>query len=284
MKTLVVAHVYYPELWSELSDCIRNIDEPKDVIVSYVDERSVEEARRGMPMAKFLLCENRGYDIGPFLKVLQLVDLSNYDLVVKLHTKRDIACAWWKVIGYARLNGSAWRNYLLAFVKTSEAWRKTVSRFENPTVGMVADRHVILTREDAKRDKYVESFDLAVCELNERMQIPANGDGRFVGGTMFAVRASLLQPFATESFAAESFDLSVGHEVETRAHVIERMLGLAVGGQGLCVEGFDGSFRWWRFRQAVARFVWDSRLTERRRSIRICGINVYHKRLEEVLS
>lgn len=284
MRTLVIAHVYYPELWLELSDCIRNIDDPKSVIVTYVDESSVIAARRDFPEASFLLCENRGYDIGPFLKALQSVDLSKYELVVKLHTKRDITCAWWKVVGYARLNGSAWRDYLLAFVKTPEAWRKTVSRFVNPTVGMVADRHMILTREDAKKDMYVESFDLAVHELNERMQIPANREGRFVGGTMFAVRASLLQPFVTEFFASESFDLSVGHEVETRAHVIERMFGLAIGGQGLRVEGFDGSFRWWRLRQAFARFVWDNRLTERRRSIRICGINFYHKRLKEVLT
>lgn len=282
MKTLVIAHVYYPELWPELSGCIHNINGQKNVVVTYVDKSSVIAARRDFPDAKFLFCENRGYDIGPFLKALQAVDLSKYDLVVKLHTKRNITCACWKVIGYARVNGSAWRDYLLAFVKTPEAWRKTVSCFMNPAVGMVADRHMILTREDAKKDKYVESFDSAVCELNERMQIPANRDGRFVGGTMFAVRASLLQPFATETFSSEVFDLSVGHEVETRAHVIERMFGLAVCGQGLRVEGFDGSFRWWRFRQAFARFVWDSRMTERRRSIRICGINVYHKRLEEV--
>lgn len=279
MKVLVVVHVFYPELWPELAECIRNIGERTDIVVTYVDEAAVVRARHDFPAAKFLPCANSGYDVAPFLAALRSVDLAAYDLVVKLHTKRDIVCPWWKVVGYTRLNGSAWRDHLLAFVKTPSAWVKTVARFSDPSVGMVADRHVILTRRDAKKGEYVETFDAAVRELNERFGIPADGRGRFVGGTMFAVRAALVRPFAAEALASDAFAASAGHEIETRAHVFERMFGLAVGGQGLRVEGFDGSFGWWRLRQAVRRFFWDSRLTERRRSIRICKITVYRRRL-----
>lgn len=282
MKTLVIAHVFYPQLWSELAECIRNVGEPKDVVITYIDETAVAQARCDFPSAKFIPCANRGYDVGPFLKALQASDLSAYDLVVKLHTKRDIVCPWWKVVGYARLNGGAWRDHLLAFVKTPDAWKRTWTRFRDPSIGMVADRHVILTRRDAKKGEYVETFDAAVRELNEKFGIPADGRGRFVGGTMFAVRAALLRPFAAEVLAPDAFVASAGHEIETRAHVFERIFGLAVGGQGLSVEGFDGSFRWWRIAHAIGKFIWDSRLTERRRSVRICGITVYIKHLQEV--
>ena len=279
MKVLVIVHVFYPDLWPELADCIRNIGDC-DLVVTYVDEASVASARRDFPAARFVLCENRGYDVGPFLKALRASDLPAYDLVVKLHTKRDIVCPWWKVVGYARLNGSAWRDYLLAFVKTPDAWKRTRTRFRDPSVGMVADRHVILTRRDAKRGEYVETFDAAARELNVRLGIPADRHGRFAGGTMFAARAALLQPFVALPFATEAFAESRGHDVETRAHVLERMFGLAVGGQGQRVEGFDGSFRLWRIAHAIGRFIWDSRLTERRRSVRICGITVYIRRLQ----
>ena len=42
MKTLVVAHVYYPQLWPELAACVRNIDGGRDLVITYVDEATVQ--------------------------------------------------------------------------------------------------------------------------------------------------------------------------------------------------------------------------------------------------
>ena len=280
MKTLVIAHVFYPQLWRELADCIRNIDEPKDLIVTYVDDTAIVQARRDFPSATFLRCENRGYDIWPFLKAIQSVCLAKYDLVVKLHTKRDIDLPRKAEVGYTMLNGSRWRDYLLAFVKTSEAWSKTVARFADSSIGMVADRHVVFRRCDAKREAHGGSFDAAVRELNEKWGIPAKRSGRFVGGTMFAVRALILARLVMHRFHPEMFGASGGHENETYAHVVERMFGLIVMGLGLRVDGFDGSVAWRRFWAALGKFFFDSRRTERRRSVRICGVTVYIRRYE----
>lgn len=280
MRVLVIAHVFYPELWPELAGCIRNIG-ACDLAVTYVDEASVAQARRDFPAARFLLCENRGYDVWPFLKAVQSVDLGKYDLVVKLHTKRDIDLPRKAEVGYTVLNGSRWRDHLLAFVKTPEAWAKAVARFADPSVGMVADRHVVFLRRDARREAHGGSFDAAVRELNEKWGIPAKRNGRFVGGTMFAVRAPILARLVSHPFSAGLFGTSGGHENETYAHVLERMLGLVVSGLGYRVEGFDGSVAVRRFWAAVGKFFFDSRRTERRRSIRICRITVYLRRLRE---
>ena len=279
MKALVIAHVFYPQLWPELADCIRNVGSC-DLVVTYVDESSVVAARRDFPAARFLLCENRGYDIWPFLKAVQTSDLSAYDLIVKLHTKRDIDLPRKAEVGYTVLNGSRWRDRLLAFVKTPEAWAKTVARFADPSIGMVADRHVVFRRCDAKREAHGGSFDAAVRELNEKRGIPAKRNGRFVGGTMFAVRAPILARLVSHPFSPEMFGASGGHENETFAHVVERMFGLIVSGLGFRVEGFDGSVACRRFWAALGKFFFDSRRTERRRSIRICGVTVYIRRYE----
>lgn len=279
MKTLVIAHVFYPQLWPELAACIRNVSEPKELVVTYVEEEAVEAARRDFPAARFLRCENRGYDIWPFLKALKSVELAKCDLVVKLHTKRDIVCEKRNVVGHTLLNGSRWRDHLLGFVKTPEAWERTVEKFGNPKVGLVADRHVIFFRRDALKEQYCESFDEAVRMLNEEWSIPARRSGRFVGGTMFAARAAALRPFAERPFAAEMFGASGGHDKETFAHVLERMLGLATEGQGYRVVAFNGSVFWRRIGHIVGKFFFDSRRSERRRSIRICRITVYLKRL-----
>ena len=82
MKTLVVVHVYYPQLWSELAACVRNSDGERDLVVTYVDEAAVQGVRRDFPEARFLKCENRGYDIWPFIAALQSSALAAYDSIV----------------------------------------------------------------------------------------------------------------------------------------------------------------------------------------------------------
>ena len=69
-RTLVVIHLYYPQLWKELLECVWSIDGEKDVLVTYGDESAVAEARRDLPEARFIRCENRGFDVWPFLFAL----------------------------------------------------------------------------------------------------------------------------------------------------------------------------------------------------------------------
>ena len=92
MKTLCIVHVFYPDFWPEIASCLRNVEDPMDLVVTYVDETKgiPEMVRRDFPSAKFLLCENRGFDIWPFLKALQAVNLQDYSVLIKLHTKRDV--------------------------------------------------------------------------------------------------------------------------------------------------------------------------------------------------
>ena len=282
MNVTAIVHVYYPELWPELAVCIRNLGPDTRLIVTYGigNDKAVEAARRDFPRADFVACENRGYDIWPFLKALKLVDFATCDLIVKLHTKRDIDLPRKTEVGYTVLNGSRWRDRLLAFVRTPEAWARTLRRFaEDPDVGLVAARELIFTRRDAERPEMAASYDRAGDFVREKLHLELPHKGGFVGGTMFAVRSSLYRPLADYPFAADMFEVSQGHDTETFAHVVERLFGLVVAAQGKRVVGFNGSRVAYRLRGAIAKFFFDSRLTKRRRSIRICGILVYRKKL-----
>ncbi len=247
MRLLAVVHVFYRELWPELLTCIRNLGENCEVIVTHVDEAAVAQARRDLPAARFVLCENRGFDIWPFLSVLREADLDRYDAVVKLHTKRDIDFGFDFRFNGCHFNGPAWRERLLSFCRTPDAWRRTVRQLARADVGMVAERHVIVGRRHVPWAHAERAFDLACAEL------PGLGGacgvspsrGRYVAGTMFAAKAEPLRLLLRRGFAADLFPVSAHVRPDDcqYAHVVERLMGLAVGACGMRIAAFNG-WRW----------------------------------------
>lgn len=260
MRLAVLVHVFYPDFWPQLATCIRNLSGEIDLWVTYVDETAVRQARADFPAAHFLACENRGFDIWPFLKVLKGLDLDRYDLVVKLHTKRNVNVPFDMVFNHCRFNGSAWREHLLSFCSSARAWRRTLRRFGDPKIGLVADRHVLIGRNSvpppARRpDGSLIGNDTRVCfdEAAEEIASLVGGSGRpdlsralFAAGTMFVIRPTPLKLLLKRAFVPEMFDppdqvRQDGIARHQYAHRVERMLGLCVYAQGLRAEANNGS-------------------------------------------
>ncbi len=281
MKTLVVVHVYYSQLWPELAACVRNVDGARDLVITYGDEAAVADARRDFPEARFLKCENRGFDIWPFFLALQAVGLDGYDCVVKLHTQRDIKTDRDWVFNNCRFNHAAWRNHLLAFCRTPESWGETARRLMRSGVGMVADRHVIVRRRDFPWKEVRACFDDAVAEIRT---IPGcrpfdAGAAQYVSGTMFACRPEPLRFLLKRVFSGEMFDVS-SHERDGTilyAHRVENLFGLAVSATGLRIEAFSGSLWWRRIYAPLLRVVCRVKETRNRRMVKVFGLPVWWK-------
>ena len=120
-KFLVIAHVYYHDLWYLLDRCIQNLPKDSfDLIVtttSNIEELS-SKVKEHSPNAKVELCENRGYDIWPFIKVLKSVKLDEYEFLIKLHTKRDMGKIVAIIDNKYFFRGQYWRNMLLSFISS----------------------------------------------------------------------------------------------------------------------------------------------------------------------
>lgn len=245
MRTAVIVHVFYPQFWPELAQCIRNIGGDREIFVTYSDEASVAGARRDFPNARFVLCENRGYDVWPFLRVMQTLDLGDYDCIVKLHTKRDVEETRGYHFNHVKFYGPVWRNHLLAFVRTPEAWMRTLRKLSRPDVGMVADRHVVMRRNDVKWERTRASFDAAAGFLGIDPEA-ARRNGQYVAGSMFVARPAAFLPLLEKPLEAKMFEPPKGHLTETFAHVLERAMGLSVAAAGLRLAAFNGSLFWRR--------------------------------------
>ena len=120
---LAVCHVYYPEMWAELKDCLRSIEGAYDLYVTAPEQNAGLEpdVKAFKADAHFEVVENKGYDVAPFIHVLKQVDLDKYGLLVKLHTKRDIRKGY---ANFRDLDGSLWRDHLLSFIRTKEVFAK----------------------------------------------------------------------------------------------------------------------------------------------------------------
>lgn len=285
MKTLCIVHVFYPDFWPEIVSCLRNIDGPLDLVVTYVDDSKgiPEMVRRDFPEAKFVLCENRGFDIWPFLKALKTVDLSGYSVLVKLHTKRDVKRGGRPLVfNHCDFAESAWREYLLGFIRDKESWSATMARLSQPGVGMVADRHVIMRRTDTPWFNTRRSMDAAVDFVQKLYGVPVPGNPQFVAGTMFAARPAIFARLLARGWSADDFSESVRDGTEQIAHKMERVLGVVVSAEALRIDSPHGDLARWRMgvsiRDALAaavRFVWSDSMVNGRRIAKFMGISVY---------
>lgn len=221
------AHVFYPELWPELANCIKNF-ENHDIALYVTTPHAGDDIRERIfaefPFANYRVLENRGYDVGPFMEVLNSLDLSNYDFIVKLHTKRD----WDGWFNSMYVHGGKWRNWLLDFCKTKENLERTLSVFNtNFDVGAVANPNVIVTHGDyLEKESVKERAKLLI----EKIGLPS-ATRCFIGGTMFICRATLLKPLQN-SCVLSDFSPVKKHELATLAHVYERALGYIITAQG----------------------------------------------------
>lgn len=264
-RIVCIAHVHYPDLWPELAACMKiALKGGGDAIITYSDESSVRQARADLPDARFVRCENVGFDIWPFLKVLGEIDLSGYTYVVKLHTKRDVPPEPRIEFNGMDCTGPAWRNELLSFVSTPEAWRASLAKIAEPEVSAVAGLRCILRRRDVPMQPTRAAFDRAL-ELARAIGLdPA--DPQFVGGTMFIMRAECLRPLQGR-WRASDFSAPQGHETRTLAHLVERIIGFCACGGGRISDPFGALARyrrkvfWLRCLRGVVRFAWQAKRT-----------------------
>lgn len=281
-KILVHCHVYYPHMWAELKNYIQNIaPHPFDLYVTLVEKHSdiIDDVKRTFPNAKVEIVENRGYDIGPFIHVLNQVDLDDYEYVIKIHSKgtSDKGCRLY--INGVRLTQKLWHRFLLeGILRSPKFFQKIMSRFEeNPKLGMVGAKKLITSD-----DKVSEQLRSDIEKQMKEMGFAKPKEIRFIAGTMFMCRAKLLNPikskFMLHDFAPTDGSVKDG----TLAHVLERVLGTSVIAQGYEIQGYDCNlFMILRgIELSLRRFIYQSKVTNNgSHLVKICKLPIYSKKI-----
>ncbi len=228
-RVLVIAHVYYPEIWPELADRIKRIPVPHDIVVTLVDGHSaglVDEIVSDFPRAVIETQPNQGRDIWPLVHVAELGLIGDYDAVLKLHTKRSPH----------RLDGDAWRERLLdGLCPSPEGIELILDLLRRDTrVGMVAPAGAVLGRE------FWGANAPLIDALAARTGIPVDPEAVwFPGGSMFWSRPGPLNRLRKAGLTIDDFEHDSVSVDRTTAHAVERFLGALVVDADQIVIGAD---------------------------------------------
>lgn len=224
MKVLVHLHIYYYDQMIYFLYKLSNI--------SGCDwELFITEARHDPEIEKvfcrlgtrvhYIETGNRGYDIWPFIKVMKSVDLDEYDLVMKLHTKNR-RNGYEKING-VKLSGYQWRNELVdSLLKNKKHFRWLMDTFrKNDRLGLMCSDWMY-----KKISKSLpEDATMLDAEL-ERLGFKINNEN-FCAGTMFIARAGLYKFLQSDMISEDIFSTEARTGSDgSMAHVYERILSM----------------------------------------------------------
>lgn len=235
LRILVHVHLYYHEMWPELCSALKNLEGLKwdlFVTITNYDLATEDQVKAFKSDAKIIALPNRGFDVGPFFEVLNLVDLSKYDLVIKLHTKRDMP-KHSTISGILDVSGDKWRNDLLSFIASRENLYKCLQAFKtDPNLGMAGKYRLI--QRFSKCGSYRSYVLEKASDFFESVGLhpyPSH-EFDFIAGTMFIVRAKILNKMKSLDLGALSFEITQrGINERDLAHLLEYYMGWLVSSQ-----------------------------------------------------
>ncbi|MBQ7285439.1 MAG: hypothetical protein IJW72_04220 [Alphaproteobacteria bacterium] len=278
MNLAIHLHLYYGEQWDEIKNYLLNIKFSYDLYITLPEDNFalIRKIKSFHKETKIFVIENRGYDVGAFIFFLHRINLSDYDLILKLHTKGKNGCDW--RIGYYTVSRKYWNKLLFEGLLGSEKlFAKNMQNFEKfPKLGMIGSKYLITS---AFRNYKPVAHDVHKM-MKELINVyPARI--KFVAGTMFMVRSSLLQKIK-DNFSFEDFEQTDKNTKDgTLAHILERAFGSLVVESGYEIKGFDtnAGFVLSRLVLPLRNFLFSKTLKRNLLKIKICKIPVYWQKI-----
>jgi hypothetical protein len=171
----IALHMFNPSLIPEFEAYILNITKAGyafDLYIAVQKGSDYSSVTHAWPEAIIIEHENRGFDIGSFLaSLVQILD-KPYTYILKLHSK----------------NHPGWRKELIApLLSTPARVDYALNKFKDPTIGMIGCRRwTINIGHDFGHNR------IHIAEVSRKWRVPVQ-PCRFVGGTIFWIRASILR-------------------------------------------------------------------------------------------
>ncbi len=221
----IIVHAFYGEILKEMLEylsphskisCKLFVTSPQEKV------HEISEILKNYPInSEFLVTENRGRDVLPFLKTSRIAIDQGFNLILKLHTKKSDH----------RMTGSIWRKEIFDSLLPGKAMERIVSYYNsNPNIGILGPAGHIVPMNlyygaNAKGIGYLcRQLGVDTHELENMF---------FVAGSMFYSRKEALLPLLELNLPDTIFEFEAGQLDGTMAHAYERAFSISNFAAGL---------------------------------------------------
>lgn len=209
----VIIHLYYPELADEIKGYLNKIPANFDVFITLNDESNIPmilDVFSGVSNNLHVaVVENKGRDVYPFVMIMKNHDFNQYEMVLKLHTKKSKYSVF----------GDVWRRNLFNnLLPSSSKVAELLEAFRRQPIGIAANQNDYLSNANywgANKTRFNDYCHL--LGLNK-----SDAELFFVGGTMFWFNPKAIYPIV-ELIQSEDFEEEFNQQDGTLAHVFERL-------------------------------------------------------------
>lgn len=282
-KLLVHFHLYYIDQLDYFLEKLSNIQGcDYDLYITMVEKNKIAEEKifRFFPNAHILMVPNKGYDVGPFIDVLNRINLPDYDYVLKVHTKNTAFNDGNKIEG-RWIARKCWMPLLVeSLIGTKKIFANNLQRFSrHPETGMIASKYLITSSTDSYTNILPQ-----VHNTIKKLGFYVPQKITFVAGTMFMARAHLFLPIVKAGYTTDDFEptgrTSQGNQL---AHVFERVFGALMTLQQLFIFSSIQSCHRTKiifFIFQLKHFLFYSKINKQGiKIIKLCKIQIYKRKI-----
>ena len=225
-KIAIAIHVFYLDIFSEILKAPLNMLNMCDIIITVSsDKKAAVEALllENNLIATIFEKENKGYDILPFLELIDYFIENKYDLILKLHTKKGLA----NLEEIYPNAGNIWFKLLMEpiFGNTDQV-NKIINHFEeNPHIGMLGSADFY---KSARKLMYGNEVDTAQILQHIAPERDIAVDWGFFAGSIFWLKTDVLKPLLKiiELLKETNNEKSQTGSSNSLWHSIERIFGI----------------------------------------------------------
>lgn len=196
-KSLVICHLFYQDMWDKIYGYLKNLEEIKafDLYITLAqwNEELVQRIKKSfnsnINISVQIVNNPAGADIHPFIHILNQVNLDNYDIVFKLHTKRTIIgnrvrLPDWTGMHFYIGNG-LWFDFLYNAILGKSNVKQVVEKFDKePKIGCIAFKPLV---------RKVGYDKIQIQKLTKDNVIAKEINPDICYGTIFAIRSKILK-------------------------------------------------------------------------------------------
>lgn len=220
VKILVILHLFYPKSWREICEYLDNLSCYNfDLIVTVtegmVDDDILEQIRNFKSDSTIIKCENKGFDLRPFLIALDSVDLDKYDVVIKLQSK-STKRAWLYIYDQLFMRRDWFLDLFDGVLSPKVVHRNIDLLMNDDSVGLIAADNLIVN-DPLHKTKMVH-------RIAEAKNLYVSDNYKFVAGTCFAMKAKCLENIKNFSWSDSDFETVPNTRGMSFAHFFERYI------------------------------------------------------------